>query len=105
MFRQDAEKMKDLQEQSLKMYQRRNHIRCVDCVVDYIDQMISEFCDMLGTENGIIIVDSVVLANSSTSSPVNVTDPASTTILPTTSTANVPTIAIPTISTNINATL
>lgn len=46
-FRQDAEKMKVLQKQSLQMYQRRDYIRCFDCVADYIDEMISDFCGIM----------------------------------------------------------
>lgn len=47
LFRHDAEKMKDLHEQSMQMFHRRNYIRCLDCIVDYLDAMFDEFCDTM----------------------------------------------------------
>lgn len=47
LFRHDAEKMKDLHEQSMQMFHRRNYIRCIDCIVDYLDAMFDEFCDTM----------------------------------------------------------
>lgn len=37
--------MKNLQKESLKLYQRRHYIRCLDCVTDFFDELFSGFCD------------------------------------------------------------
>lgn len=45
MFRESAKEMTDIEKESLKQYQRRNYIRCLDCVSDYFDDIFSGFCD------------------------------------------------------------
>lgn len=46
-FRHDAEHLRDFHKKSLHIFDRRNYIRCLDCVEDYLDEMFGEFCDFM----------------------------------------------------------
>lgn len=49
-FYQDAEKLKNYEKRTLRIYHRQNNIRCIDCIADYIDDMFSDFCDEMDEE-------------------------------------------------------
>ncbi|XP_055306856.1 uncharacterized protein LOC129571115 [Sitodiplosis mosellana] len=43
-FHNQAKEMKDLHKQSVGMFDRRFHIKCVDCITDYFEEMFANFC-------------------------------------------------------------
>lgn len=46
-FQDQAREMKNLHKQSLAIFDRRYHMRCIDCISDYFEELFGDFCNVL----------------------------------------------------------